>query len=878
MEATRRHQDTSARKKRASWLCLKRACQLLLIALLTVLTHPSAHAQTLTKPPELTRFVEAAPPPEGGTAQVLLLIQIDATGKVTQVEVLESGGEGFDQAAVEAALAFEFQPAEVDGEPAAISIQYRYTFTERIEEPPPKPTIAALQGQLRLSDGTPVAQGRLEVVGVPDAVVITDSEGRFAFESLPPGVYDIEISAPGTGTLRLTEDLQEPVLHQRIYELEVLGDDVDEELVIRAPRTAITRSKVSIKADEARKVPGTQGDTLKVVQSLPGVARASAGSGALVVWGAAPEDTRVLVDGVEIPALYHLGGVRSTINSSLVESIELIPGAFGPAWGRGLGGLVLVETSRLDPEAITGYVGADLYDTSAMLSAPVGERLRLGAAGRFGYLDQTLTGFVQEGAESLFPIPRYRDFQLKAELDLRPDEWVGLTMLYSDDALQRQSGDQIDREETSYLALIMPYRRLTPEGASYQVTPHVVTSRRLQDQRFGQTPARLEVNSTVAGLRANYRAALSEPMTLEMGIDAQAHWATVERLGSLNRPPREGDIAVFGQPPGDDVAADRQETLLVNMGLYASVETRLGPVVLVPGLRVDLFGIQGDRLNPPVGQAPPVGFLRIKPALAPRLSAKWQAVDALELQAAVGVYHQPPRPEELSAVFGNPQLNLSNAQHAVLGLTWSPEETISVEVTGFFERFGRLVARSPLETPPLAAALTNDGSGQSTGVQFLLRRSSPTGLSGWLSYTLSRSQRQDFKGGPTRLFDFDQTHQLSLVLSYTWKSWTLGSRSRFSTGFPRTEVIDAFYDARADRFSPVFGRHNGIRIPNFFQQDLRAEYAFDLGPGQMSLYLDIQNITNQRNAEELAYNFDFSQQRLIPGLPTLALLGGRFEF
>ena len=38
----------------------------------------------------------------------------------------------------------------------------------------------------------------------------------------------------------------------------------------------------------------------------------------LVVWGAAPAETRVNVDGVEIPALYHVGGLRSTVGADLV--------------------------------------------------------------------------------------------------------------------------------------------------------------------------------------------------------------------------------------------------------------------------------------------------------------------------------------------------------------------------------------------------------------------------------------------------------------------------------------------------------------------------------------------------------------------------------
>ncbi len=109
---------------------------------------------------------------------------------------------------------------------------------------------------------------------------------------------------------------------------------------MRAPRIKKEAVETRIRTEEARRVPGTQGDTLKVVQNLPGVARSSFGSGDLIVWGSAPNETKVNVDGVEIPALYHVGGFRSTINSDLVRSIDLSPGSYGAEYGRGLGGLV----------------------------------------------------------------------------------------------------------------------------------------------------------------------------------------------------------------------------------------------------------------------------------------------------------------------------------------------------------------------------------------------------------------------------------------------------------------------------------------------------------------------------------------------------------
>ena len=44
---------------------------------------------------------------------------------------------------------------------------------------------------------------------------------------------------------------------------------------MRAPRIKKEAVETRIRTEEARRVPGTQGDTLKVVQNLPGVARAA---------------------------------------------------------------------------------------------------------------------------------------------------------------------------------------------------------------------------------------------------------------------------------------------------------------------------------------------------------------------------------------------------------------------------------------------------------------------------------------------------------------------------------------------------------------------------------------------------------------------------
>jgi TonB family protein len=65
---------------------------------------------------------------------VLVELTIDEQGRVTTAEVMESAGEQFDRAALEAVRQFEFEPARRAGAPIAVRLSYRYVF-----EPPATP-------------------------------------------------------------------------------------------------------------------------------------------------------------------------------------------------------------------------------------------------------------------------------------------------------------------------------------------------------------------------------------------------------------------------------------------------------------------------------------------------------------------------------------------------------------------------------------------------------------------------------------------------------------------------------------------------------------------------------------------------------------------
>lgn len=840
----------------------------------------------VTRPPKLTHFVEASRPASATpdqTATVVLAIDIAADGTVADVRVQSSAGAGWDAAASAAARQFVFEPAEVDGQPAPVTITYKYAFT--VEE-----KLVSLGPQVNF-EGVVVDRYKKRPladvkIAIKDLAVetVTDASGAFAFTDLPVGSHPVELSGDGLITVTTEEDIAAKQKRTVKYYAEPKEEGIDDEQVVKATRIKKETASVSIRTEEARRIPGTQGDTLKVVQNLPGVGRSSFGSGQLIVWGSAPSETRVFLDGVDIPALYHGGGLRSTINSDLIKSIDLTPGAFGAEFGRGTGGLVKAETRTLPRSGTHGYAALDVIDASALVTTALSPTARIGVAARRSHLDAVLSRLTSEDVGDFVPIPQYYDGQILAQFDLGKDEQLELAALGSDDRLTRaiDASDpaEVRRQDTHdrYYRGFARYTRILGDGSSLFVVPSIGWDGNTTRASFGAVPTSLDVGSWRYALRAGYRRKLDPHATLSLGIDGSGQRTTVSRVGSVNLPPREGDITVFGQPPGDQVNADHWTTSIVSVAPYAFAELALGKLALTPGLRIDPYVLDGSRLTPIVGSTPALGYRRMALALEPRLSATYQLTRQLQLRAGGGIYDQPPDPTDLSAVFGNPTLGLIRAYHASGGGSYRLTGTLTAELLGFFKYEDHLASRSALATPPLATALVEDGIGRSYGGQILLRQELRAGLFGWITYSLIRSERKDHPASDWRMLDYDQTHVASVLASYDLGSgWQLGGRFRYATGVPRTPVMGSYFDARDDQYEPLFGGQNTTRVPAFYQLDARLERTFTIADHRTNVFVDVQNLTNRKNPEEIIYNFDYTARKYITGLPTLAVVGARVE-
>src|SRR5262249_55055054 len=161
-----------------------------------------------------------------------------------------------------------------------------------------------------------------------------------------------------------------------------------------------------------------------------------------------------------------------------------------------------------------------------------------------------------------------------------------------------------------------------------------------------------------------------------------------------------------------------------------------------------------------------------------------------------------------------------------------------------------LIVRTSDETASASGAINqNTGSGRAYGVEWLLKWVTPGRFSGFLSYTLSRSERRDRDDEPLHVFEFDQTHILHLTRrDDLGKGWSIGSRFRYVTGSPYTPYVGSAVDYDAGAYAPIAStRPYSARSDAFHQLDVRVDKQWQLGALRLTTYLDVHNIYNHQS-------------------------------
>ena len=836
-------------------------------------------------PPRLLENAEAAYPDatlaQGRAARVVLEITIDEQGLAKDVKVASPAQPGFDESALQAAAKLKFAPATQGGVPLPVRLQFAFNFRAPVA---PKAAPAPTEQPVNLTGTVRERGSRKKLTGVEVAVpaadlsAVTDKEGRFELRGVPAGTAEVVITAPGYDRLIVKEPVAEGQKVEVLYRLQpVFGNPL--EATIEGERQRKELSRTSLATPEIQRIPGAQGDALKVVEDLPGVARTSPiGGGLLVIRGSKPGDSLVFLDGEPVPLIYHFGALASTVNPDLLEGIDLLPGNFSVYYGDMSGGLIEVRSRKLRNE-LHGYANVSLLDASALLEGPTGiEGLTFGVAARRSYFDVILKAVFSSTDVGLSVAPVYYDAQFR--LDYKPkgsNHSFGLFALTSKDELGLLFNRPLaaDPNVSGTFDLLTSFSQIRGRHQWHSGPWSTDTTAMFEwiALKFdvGQQFFTLDAYDTF--LRTTVTREIDDSLTFAAGLDIGNRRARVGAKLNQAFLIREGEFNQNAPPRPDDaqIALTSSSFNRFSPGLWAEARFRPTPKLAVTtGVRGDIFKYStSSNLN----------F-----TFSPRVTARYELLPELAFKGGAGLYTEGARNGDAAHPFGNPQILPEAAWQTTAGFEARPTPGIFISVEGFYKWLTNVISRSDASVLDdkgmvVPEVLNNAGVGRIYGVEVLIRRELSERFFGWIAYSLSRSVRLDRPGDSYRLFDFDQTHALTVIASYKLpRGWQIGGRFRLISGNPETPVLGARYLASADVYLPVFGKSNSSRLPLFHQLDARIDKVWTFDGWTLDLYLDVVNAYNHRAVEGTTYSYDYSQRGTFQGLPLLPSLGLKGSF
>jgi hypothetical protein len=694
----------------------------------------------------------------------------------------------------------------------------------------------------------------------------TGADGSWSIADAPYGKVHVRVTAKNRAAEEADDEL-EPGQETRVV-LRLAAEEAPAPVVpgadggapvlevsVRGERPPREVTKRTLDKSEIGLIPGTNGDALKSILSLPGVARPPPLSGNLAVRGSAPADTPVMVGETPIPILYHFGGLSSVIPTELLEKIDFYPGNYSTMYGRGTGGLVDIAIREPKKDGYHGMAQLDLIDARLLAEGPIGAGWSFLVAGRRSWFELYLKPILKRTGAEVTAAPRYYDGQIVITKDINAHSSFRLMAFGSDDALDilqvTASNANPDSSgsfsfHTSFWRLQARYQNRIDDRTEIKATLAVG-----QDKiDIGAGILFRETSTIPVDARIELSQKVVHGVTANVGFDFSD---VPYKLNFHEPPPRAPGVASNG--PGDLPLTTSSSGSTAEPGMYTEWEIvpRLG-TRLVPGIRFDY--------------ASPSKTWDFSPRLVVRQDLRSDFPRTV-LKAGIGLFYQPPDPVQIDPVFGTPGLHDSRDLQVDGGFEQDFTRQLGLSVDVFYKYLDQLIVTKK----------GNVGTGRAYGSEVLLRYKPDERFFGWLSYTISRSERQDGPGVPLRLAQIDEPQVFTILGSYLiGKGWRVGARFQVTSGLLYTQQSPGAYDATTGTYLGVFANPPfGSRLPIFHELDLRVDKVWKFKHWQLTSYLDIENVYSYQAPAGQTYNYNYTQSAYVGGLPILPSIGLRGE-
>ena len=728
-----------------------------------------------------------------------------------------------------------------------------------------------------------------------------DEQGRVTFDDI---TLPVEIKALGLGFETLVQQIVKPeeTLYLTPIHVDMAGVDV---VADRVPQKI---SKITLSKQELRYTPGSQGDPIKVIQTLPGVVAANDGTGQVYIRGSDIQETGVWINRLPAAYLFHWGGTQSVINPTLVQDFNLFLGGFPAEYDNRLGGFIDVRLREPKRDRLHQHYSIGTYESSFLLEGPIGDTGRdsIFIAARRSYVDLLMSAeeftdafsnndAPEDERNEVVSVPEFFDAQLLWHRELQEGSLETQFYAATDRMAVINNADaKSDPELAGRLNLEVGFwvagsvwRQQWSEAWDHVIalSYHAYS----EDISFGNNPDTgrpyyVQGTYPELSLQPEFRFRQNAHTTWSFG--AELSWA---------RFPIDMNMGI---PTGAD-DPDSNFTSANKLTIKKTIKARTTePYIKLRQAWNEQFS---SELGLRYADISATGGVALQ-GFSPRISLEYQATPELLLYGRWGKYLQMPQGYQLLEGFGNPSLGFTKAEHRILGSQYQVLPKWMLQTELYHKPMSDLVVVDNDAVPP--DTFSNNGGGVAYGIDIMLKRQANDQKMGWISYSYGRSRRSNEITGQEYDFVGEQPHTLTLVwgqpMTGNWSKWRWGIKLQAHTGRPHTPVIGRtgtcydgsnYYscvnqpspesDPEFSHWRAVHGDVNSERLPVYYKLDLRLDRTWLLPNRKVNFYIDLQNISFRENVED--YDYGNSYQHInnpepVTGMPFFPFFGLELEF
>ena len=692
---------------------------------------------------------------------------------------------------------------------------------------------------------------------------VTNAEGHFTIEQVPPGIYRLQATAIGYKSVTTPEYIVSTKDLNISIEMEENLTELAGVTVTASPFRRDLESPVSLRIiglQEIEKSPGANRDISRIVQSYPGVAFSPIGyRNDLIVRGGSPSENRFYLDGVEIPNINHFstqgasGGPVGILNADLIREVNFYTGAFPTDRGNALSSVLdfKLRDGDMEHNSVKATLGAS--EVSLASNGHIGKKTSYLVSIRQSYLQ-----FLFDMLDLPF-LPTFTDAQFK--LKTRFNEQNELTVLGLGGIDNMRLNTKADSEDNEYILSYLP--KIKQEtftlGAVYRHyagahVQSVVVSHSYLNNR--NTKYRQNDESIPENLMLRLRSTEQETKFRFENNSSFRNWKV--NLG-VNLDYSQYTNTTFQKAYTNQAQTFDYHTYLGMMrwGLfgtisYSSMDERFTASL---GLRADANNYSSAMKS-------------LSDQLSPRLSLSYQLTEHWSLSGNAGLYYQLPPYTALgfknnNGLYANKYaLRYMQVSQGSIGLNWRKGDTFEVSVEGFYKDYDK-IPLSVADDIPLTCKgndygvignelLTSTAQGRSYGAELLLKWLIAKKLNLASSFTLFKSEYRTDKESEYIASAWDNRFIFNLRGTYNLpRHWSVGMKVSCIGGAPYTPY-------NADKSSLVtawnaqgkpyydYTRYNEERLPAFTQVDIRIDKTFYLKRCMLGFYIDLQNIAGSK--------------------------------